>query len=217
MVASKRILTIAVALLGIAHTARAQHTNMDMLYQLRSMETAGWKFSPGLYYYVFHKKYSGAKLSGFFKVKFDETRSNVKRTAPVRMAQVPMVVDTKNSLQHQLDSIEPLLFEESLRSTERMVDVIYPLYEETFNSLDSSIRAGVIQIDVESKGKLSMVSRRLISELDEINAQIQYIHRQGPGNEVENTKRQIVYEDAKNRMSELAKSTSRLLLYSKTL
>lgn len=212
-------LTMAVPLCGYA-----QKHDKQKYYQLRSMENGTWNFAPDWYYYVTHKSYSGAETywkwqglkSGIY-VRFKETKASTKRCAVPRAAQVPIEVETINKLNHQIDSIQPILTEETIRSIERNVDVIYPLYKDDFESLGSSIKESLLYIAENDKGLLIKACEELQTEFDAICSQIEYIHQQGVGNEVETTKRQLVYQDAKERLSNLAESCFNLAYYASTL
>ena len=60
--------------------------------QWQSMENGPWDFAPDWYYYFLHKDYSGAEMywkwAGFksgFRVRFKESKSNIKRIMPTRV------------------------------------------------------------------------------------------------------------------------------------
>ena len=60
--------------------------------QWQSMENGPWDFAPDWYYYFLHKGYSGAEMywkwAGFksgFRVRFKESKSNIKRIMPTRV------------------------------------------------------------------------------------------------------------------------------------
>ncbi len=72
-------------------TASAQYLTYDdqKEKQWKSMENGPWDFSPAWYYYLLHKKYSGGEtywqwrfLKSGWRVRFKESKSNVKRIMP---------------------------------------------------------------------------------------------------------------------------------------
>lgn len=201
----------------------AQHHDKQKYYQIRSMENGTWDFAPDWYYYVMHKSYSGAetywKWQGFksgLYVRFKEGKASTKRCAVPRAAQVPIEVATIDRLNNQIDSIQPIVTEETIRVLERNVDVIYPLYKDDFEELGNSIKDSLLYIVEHGKGMLNEACYELQGEYDAICSEIEYIHQQGVGNEIETTKRQLVYEDAKERLTNLANSCFKLAYYSST-
>lgn len=200
--------------------AYAQYTTFNhdsSKYQvIRSTEDGTWGFTPGAYFYVTHKSYSGAYLSGF-KVKFKESKSNVKRVSVPRIAQIPLEVSTVNRLNHQIDSIQPLLTEETIRSAERMVDITYSQYKDDFQEYGESITESLAYCLKNGGTGILEACETLQQDYDEICSAIEYIHQQGPGYEIEPTKRQIAYEDVKQRLSELETSCDKLVRYVSTL
>ena len=93
---AKAIITgiIALMLLGCPYSGHAQRkaNDKEKQRQWRSMENGPWDFAPDWYYFLLHKKYSGAEMywkwAGFqsgFRVRFKEHKSNVKRIMPTRV------------------------------------------------------------------------------------------------------------------------------------
>lgn len=217
--ATKTIINIAlIVLLGLVSNteANAQKHDKSKFYQIRSMEDGTWNFTPGLYYITLHKSYSGGDWTGFFNIKFKESKSNVKRVATSRIAQVPLEVVTINHLNHQIDSIEPIVKEETIRSAERMVDIVYAQYKDDFTRLGNNIIESLEYTLEKSKGNLIDACNILQRDYDSLCSEIEYIHKQGPGYEIETTKRQLAYEDIKTRLTELAKSCSKLAMVATT-
>lgn len=215
---------IAFASLLLPKSASAQQHDPDKYNQIRSMENGDWYFSPGWYYYMFHKKYSGAykkwEWRGFksgYVIKFDEKKSNVKRVFTPRSAQVPLEALTIRHLDNQIDSIQPLVTEESIRTGERMIDIVYPQYEEDFKTLGESITESLSYSSKKSNGKLTEACYQLQMEYDVICSSIEYIHKQGPQYGIETTKRQLAYEEAKKKMTKLAQSCSKLARLAATM
>lgn len=188
--------------------------------QWNSMENGGWNFRPGFYYYVMHKKYSGAKMSiGFFEIKysFRENKSNVKRCAVPRLAQVPIEEETASSLEKEVNLISPLVTEETVRFAQRNIDPIYGLYKDDFKEYGGLITEAILYAQEQSGGKLFQACTELQSEYDVICSQIDYISQVGPTHEIEPTKRQDVYEDCRDQLIELAEAAQKLAYYAKTM
>ena len=93
---AKAIITgiIALMLMGCPYSGHAQRPTKDKekARQWQSMENGPWDFAPDWYYFLLHKKYSGAEMywkwAGFqsgFRVRFKEHKSNVKRIMPTRV------------------------------------------------------------------------------------------------------------------------------------
>lgn len=219
---SKKIICV-LALVTFVFASFAQKHDKEKYYQIRSMETGSWKFAPEFYYGLMHSKYSGAEaywswsLSNFgLHYRFKESKSNCRTIAPRRVVQIEEEIIVNKHVQHQIDSITPLVTEEIARALERNVDVVYPIYKEDFEQLGSSITEGITFAMEKSKGKLKELCDILQTEYETVCSQIEYIHKQGPGNEVESTKRQLVYEDAKEKLTNLAKASYNLAYYSTT-
>lgn len=183
----------------------------SMQYQLRSMEDGKWEFNPGDYYVLGHKSYSGGYYTWNLHIKWKESRSNVKRVGPSRLAQIPLENMAASHIQAQIDSIQPLVEEEAIRTMERMVDIVYPQYEEEFKELGNCISEALTYTELKTGTKYSSACLDLQMEYDAICSEIEYIHEQGnPECQMETTKRQLAYEDARLRMKELAKACFKL-------
>lgn len=202
----------------------AQKHDKEKYYQIRSMEYGTWKFSPGLYYWSLHNKYSGAEaywswsLGNFgLNYRFKEKDSDCKRVGPKRATALVEESLSKAPLQNQIDSIQPLVIEETVRSLERNVDIIYPQYEDDFRQLSENITEGILIAMERGKGRLNEACDLLQMEFDEVCSQIEYIHQTGINHEVEPTKRQLVYEDAKEKLTKLAQQSFQLAYYATTL
>lgn len=216
---SKAIALVAlmtlVPFLGNAQTTTFNHDKSK--YQvIRSTEDGTWGFTPGLYFYITHKNYSGAYFRGF-KVKFKESKSNVKRVSVPRMAQIPIEMQTVSRINHQIDTITPLVTEELIRSAERQVDITYPMFKDDFQELGESITQYLSYCTMSGKKGIAEACLSLQMDYDSLCSEIEYIHKQGPGYEIEPTKRQIAYEDARARMQKLEVACAKLARYVSTL
>ncbi len=190
--------------------------------QIKSMETGAWDFAPGWYYYMFHKNYSGAykkwKWRGFksgWVVQFDENKSNVKRVLPTREKAAALQLIKQKEVEEERKRLEELQKEEIQRAADRNVDLVYSSYKDDFKSLNKTLLDGFSYILRQSKGKLSKNVTTLSREMNIINERIGYIHKTGIGYELENTKRETSYIEAKRDLEKLVLRTQRLALYSK--
>ena len=191
--------------------------------QLNSMENGGWDFAPDWYYYTLHKNYSGAEMYwtltlGFIPtphIRFKEDKSSQKRVYVPRIGQIPAILDTKKKTQTELDSINPIWKEEMERTVDRNVDLMYAQYADDFTKMQTSITECLSYSLQKSKGNLAEVVAILQEENRAVLADIDYIHKTGIGYEMENTKRQIAYEEARERMRKLLKHSADLVYYTK--
>lgn len=185
-------------------------------YQIRSMEDGKWEFHPGEYYVVTHPNYSGGYWTWNLHIKWKESKSDTKRCGPNRLAQIPLEVATVEHLNAQIDSVSPLVVEETVREAERLVDIIYPQYSGEFKELGNEITDALIYIQLKGGERYANVCLELEGEYDALCSEIEYIHKQGPENQMEPTKRELAYDDARLRMKELAKTCSRIVYMVKT-
>ena len=216
----KAVVIMALALFLNPTDAWGQKTttnhDKNKFQQIRSMEDGTWNFDPGLYYITMHKSYSGGEWYGFARIRWKESKSDVKRVSTSRIAQIPLEIEAVNRINHQIDSIQPLVTEETIRSAERMVDIVYPQYKDDFNDLGESISEALAYCTLNGKHGVQEMCVSLATDYDEICSEIEYIHKQGPGYEIEPTKRQLAYEDARERLQKLAVSCSKLARYVST-
>lgn len=185
--------------------------------QWRSMENGPWEFAPDWYYYFLHKKYSGAEMywkwAGFksgYRVRFKEEKSDIKRIMPVRVTAEETQRQKMKEAEKERKHIEELYKEEVAREADRMVDLTYGSYKDEFNRMQDCITDGLLYCVKKSDGKLQYQVNE-ISRLNEVLcADIAYIHKSGPGYELENAKRRQAYEEAKTKMEELVNRTAHL-------
>lgn len=207
------LLTLAALLPAWTYAGDSKIHDKNKFQQIRSMEDGKWNFDPGLYYITMHKNYSGGEWYGFARIRWKESKSNVKRVATSRMAQIPLEVETVNRLNHQIDSIQPIVTEETVRSSERMVDIVYPEYKEDFQELGVSITESLSYCILKGKNGVDKACESLTTDYEALCSEIEYVHKEGPGYEIEPTKRRLAYEDARDRMRQLAVACSKLRKY----
>ena len=210
-------LLMFVPLAGFAQYPEIQHDKQKEK-QWRSMENGPWDFAPDWYYYLFHKNYSGASLSwkwrGFHSslgVDFDESDSNVKRIMPVRVIEEETQRQKVKKVNEEYEKIEELHKEEVERAADRNVDLIYTSFKDDFNRMQDRITEGLLFCMTKSGGKMKYQVNELSRENEIVCQNIEYIHKQGIGYELENAKRQQAYSDAKTKMEGIVSRVAHLV------
>ena len=210
-------LLMFVPLAGFAQYPEVQHDKQKEK-QWRSMENGPWDFSPDWYYYLFHKNYSGASLSwkwrGFHSslgVDFDESDSNVKRIMPVRVIEEETQRQKVKKVNEEYEKIEELHKEEVERAADRNVDLIYTSFKDDFNRMQDRITEGLLFCMTKSGGKMKYQVNEISRENEIVCQNIEYIHKQGVGYELENAKRQQAYSDAKTKMEGIVSRVAHLV------
>lgn len=212
---------ILLCLLGmtVASSLHAQRPAKDKekARQWQSMENGPWDFAPDWYYFLLHKKYSGAEMywkwAGFnsgFRVRFKEPKSNIKRIMPTRVVSEETQRQKVKKVEEERKYLEELYKEELLREADRAVDLAYPAYKDEFNRMQDCITEGLLYCLKKSGGKLKYQVDELSRENEILCADIAYIHKTGVGYGLENAKRQQAYEEARQKMETLVKRTANL-------
>lgn len=185
--------------------------------QWQSMENGPWDFAPDWYYFLLHKKYSGAEMywkwAGFnsgFRVRFKEPKSNIKRIMPTRVVSEETQRQKVKKVEEERKYLEELYKEELRREADRAVDLAYPAYKDEFNRMQDCITEGLLYCLKKSGGKLKYQVDELSRENEILCADIAYIHKTGVGYGLENAKRQQAYEEARQKMETLVKRTANL-------
>ena len=156
---------ILLCLLGMtaASSLHAQRPAKDKekARQWQSMENGPWDFAPDWYYFLLHKKYSGAEMywkwAGFnsgFRVRFKESKSNIKRIMPTRVVSEETQRQKVKKVEEERKYLEELYKEELLREADRAVDLAYPAYKDEFNRMQDCITEGLLYCLKKSGGKL---------------------------------------------------------------
>ena len=186
--------------------------------QWKSMENGPWDFAPDWFYYLFHKDYSGGETywawRGFksgLHVRFKESNSIVKRIMPTRVTSEETQRQKEKKVEEEMEMIEELHREEVERAADRNVDLVYSSFKDDFNRMQESISEGLLFCQQKSKGKLNYQVTQLSRQNDIICRNIEYIHRQGAGYELENAKRQKAYQEAKSDMEKLVSRVAHLV------
>ena len=188
--------------------------------QWRSMEIGPWDFAPDWYYYFLHQKYSGAEAywqwQGFksgMRVRFKEEKSDIKRINPTRIISEETQRQKVSKVEEERAKIEELYKEELVKEADRLIDTAYAMYKDEFNRMQELITDGLLRCMYVSDG----IVKRQVDEITRRNeivcSNIAYIRQTGLGYELENSKRQRAYEEAKKEMSKLVAKTARLTTY----
>ena len=215
----KRIGMLFVACL-LASWGLAQTIQRDKQKEMqwKSMENGPWDFAPDWYYYFLHKDYSGAGTywawRGFksgLHVRFRESDSNVKRIMPTRVISEETQRQKEKKVAEEMEMIEELHREEVERAADRNVDLVYSSFRDDFDRMQESIAEGLLFVEQKSRGKMDYQVSQLSRQNEMICRNIEYIHRQGAGYELENAKRQKAYMEAKSDMEKLVSRVAHLV------
>lgn len=186
--------------------------------QWRSMENGPWDFAPDWYYYLFHKDYSGAETywawRGFksgLHVRFKEEKSNVKRIMPTRVISEETQRQKEKKVEEEMALVKELHQEEVERAADRNVDLMYNMFKDDFNRMQERIAEGLLFVQQKTDGKMNYQVTELSRQNDIVCKNIEYIHRQGIGYELENAKRQKAYMEAKEEMEKLVSRVAHLV------
>lgn len=211
------ILFMACLLASWSYAQTIQHDEQKEK-QWRSMENGPWDFAPDWYYYLFHKDYSGAETywawRGFksgLHVRFKEENSNVKRIMPTRVISEETQRQKEEKVEEEMEMIKELHQEEVERAADRNADLVYSSFKDDFNRMQESISEGLLYVAQKSKGKMNYQVTQLSRQNEMICRNIEYIHRQGIGYELENAKRQKAYMEAKSDMEKLVSRVTHLV------
>ena len=211
------ILFVACLLTAGANAQIIQHDEQKEK-QWRSMENGPWDFAPDWYYYLFHKDYSGAETywawRGFksgLHVRFKEEKSNVKRIMPTRVISEETQRQKEKKVEEEMALVKELHQEEVERAADRNVDLMYNMFKDDFNRMQERIAEGLLFVQQKTDGKMNYQVTELSRQNDIVCKNIEYIHRQGIGYELENAKRQKAYMEAKEEMEKLVSRVAHLV------
>lgn len=198
---------------------RAQKHDEALCKIIKAMENGKWDFNLGLYMYLAHKGYSGAKakwewrgLQSHLAVTYDEKRSEYGRVYPIR-EQALEIESTKIPLVNEVGKkIKAMQIAEAKSAADRNVDLCYATYEEDFQKKSQFILDLLSFCTTRGKGKLRKDITQLSNELTRINEGIAYIHKTGVGYELENVKREKAYIKFNEELDNLVKRAKRLAI-----
>ena len=212
---------ILLCLLGMtaASSLHAQRPAKDKekARQWQSMENGPWDFAPDWYYFLLHKKYSGAEMyweMGRVQLGIPGTFQGIQVEHQTHHAHRVVSEETQRQkvkkVEEERKYLEELYKEELLREADRAVDLAYPAYKDEFNRMQDCITEGLLYCLKKSGGKLKYQVDELSRENEILCADIAYIHKTGVGYGLENAKRQQAYEEARQKMETLVKRTANL-------
>ena len=223
MKVKEAILLLCVVFAPVVAEAQVPVRDNEKKKQWQSMENGPWDFAPDWYYYFLHKGYSGAEMywkwAGFkfgFRVRFKESKSNIKRIMPTRVISEETQRQKLEKVEEERKYVEELYKEELVREADRAVDLVYPAYKDEFTRMQDCITDGLLYCMQKSKGKLQYQVDELSRQNEILCADIAYIHKMGVGYGLENAKRQKAYEEARQKMEELVKRTANLCAVAST-
>lgn len=216
----KKTLLVASLLLSATLSINAQGISKDeqKRKQWQSMENGPWDFAPDWYYYFLHKSYSGAEMywkwAGFksgYRVRFKESKSNVKRIMPARVVAEETERQKDKKAEEERTQIKELYDEDLAQAADRNVDLMYSSFRADFDRMQQSISEGLLYCLQRSKGKLKPQVDSLTNENEIICQNIAYIHHTGVGHELENAKREQAYLEYKRQMEEMVSRVAHLV------
>jgi len=183
-------------------TAKNYKSNTE---HIKSMYGVYWKFHPGVYFLITHKKYSGAH-GNIFNPKFSVEKSTTGWISEPRLEAVAMEEFSAAHIQQEIDSVAPIAVEETVRTAERMIDVHYANYSSKFKRCFDNIDETLTKAILKGSNKYYDYIAQLQDERDLIKSEIDYIHEQGPEAQMEQAKRQLAYEEAEKRLEILQRN-----------
>lgn len=214
----KTKLTVLIAILSmfpsIMVSAQSTDHYRERYLQFRSMEIEGeWNFHPGFYYVVTHKRYSGGR--GFFKPKFDVSKSNVGHISPKRKAEIALESTALSHINEDIERAEPIAFEETIRAAERQADEVYLIYSPVFKKLNECITSCLNAEEIIKQPVFLQRSLKMKEEQDMLNDEIKFMHGMGPSAQCEQARREIAYSEIKERLEKLSTKSYNMLLNAK--
>lgn len=212
------LIIISCCLMALAGQAQTVVFDEQKQKQWQSMENGPWDFAPEWYYYFLHHDYSGAekywRWRGFksgYHVRFNEEDSNVRRIMPTRIISEETQRQKEQKVEEEMALVKELHDEDVARAADRNVDLMYDTYKEDFDRMQDAISEGLLFCMYKSGGKMNYQVTQLSRQNEIICTNIDYIHRQGVGYELENAKRQKAYSDARKQMKELVSRVAHLV------
>ena len=88
---------------------------------------------------------------------------------------------------------------------------MYNMFKDDFNRMQERIAEGLLFVQQKTDGKMNYQVTELSRQNDIVCKNIEYIHRQGIGYELENAKRQKAYMEAKEEMEKLVSRVAHLV------
>ena len=142
---------------------------------------------------------------------FKEHKSNVKTIMPRRVAQEETQKEKIKKVEEERAKVKEMHDEEVFRAADRNVDLVYHSFKDDFTRMQKSITEGLTFCLTKSKGKMAPQVSELQRQNDMICQSIAYTHKQGIGNELENSKRQEAYIEYKKQMEQIVSRVAHLV------
>ena len=138
-------------------------------------------------------------------------KSNVKTIMPRRVAQEETQKEKIKKVEEEREKVKEMHDEEVIRAADRNVDLVYHSFKDDFTRMQKSITEGLTYCLTKSKGKMAPQVSELQRQNDMICQSISYTHKQGIGNELENSKRQEAYIEYKKQMEDVVSRVAHLV------
>lgn len=165
------------------------------------MEITDWNFEPAIYYGWLHNKYSGAKNKFLgLDYSFHENKSDIKRAIWSRSANATFEGLRRQYMYTELDSLKPVVDEETYLAIDRNIDIHYNNYKDNFESLQNAISKMLSYSLKRSKGYFQEEVFKLSMRNEAVCDAIAILRKTGPGHEMSNSDRQEGYENALKEM-----------------
>ncbi len=117
----------------------------------------------------------------------------------------------EKKVEEEMALVKELHQEEVERAADRNVDLMYNMFKDDFNRMQERIAEGLLFVQQKTDGKMNYQVTELSRQNDIVCKNIEYIHRQGIGYELENAKRQKAYMEAKEEMEKLVSRVAHLV------
>lgn len=204
--------------LSLPLMALAQKHDREKYLQWRSMEKGPIDYSPALYYYTFHKSYSGYhwkwEWHGFksgLRLRIDESKAKGKPVLPKRVEHSVMAELNHQEAEDQEKDMKARQDAELLKAADRTIDAAWILYKSDFDRIGKDISYCLLDI-LRRDPKSALVVNEYQTRYLNIKEGIAVLHQ----SHVENAKRQEGYMTFQKKLEKLRISIisyDRMLIY----
>jgi len=204
--------------LSLPLMALAQKHDREKYLQWRSMEKGPIDYSPALYYYTFHKSYSGYhwkwEWHGFksgLRLRIDESKAKGKPVLPKRVEHSVMAELNHQEAEDQEKDMKARQDAELLKAADRTIDAAWILYKSDFDRIGKDISYCLLDI-LRRDPKSALVVNEYQTRYLNIKEGIAVLHQ----SHVENAKRQEGYMAFQKKLEKLRISIisyDRMLIY----
>ena len=204
--------------LSLPLMAFAQKHDREKYLQWRSMEKGPIDYSPALYYYTFHKSYSGYhwkwEWHGFksgLRLRIDESKAKGKPVLPKRVEHSVMAELNHQEAEDQEKDMKARQDAELLKAADRTIDAAWILYKSDFDRIGKDISYCLLDI-LRRDPKSALVVNEYQTRYLNIKEGIAVLHQ----SHVENAKRQEGYMAFQKKLEKLRNSIisyDRMLIY----